>query len=177
MPTRVLYRSYKRDQKFEEGLVGFICDKWLWLNAKKLDLFRDSGIDSFWLDIKAYDDKVHHDLTGASNKWILKLPAEILERKFVLEVSSLYILGWVEIDQIRKIAELLAQVDSEIPYAIVAFFPEHEMTNVPSPNFQQMAEAFEATKDAGLKNVKLGNLGVFVKSNEEYEMLTKMNAI
>ena len=147
------------------------------LTPRNLDLFRDAEIDSFWLDIKAYDDKVHRSLTGASNKWILKLPAEIVEKDFVLEVSSVYIPNWVEADQIGKIAELLAQVDSKIPYAIVAFFPEHKLKNVPSPNFQQMVEAFEAAKDAGLENVKLGNLGRFVKNMEEYEMLSNMSAI
>ena len=147
------------------------------LTPKNLDIFRDAGIDSFWLDIKAYDEKVHRNLTGASNKWVLKLPAEIAERYFVLEVSSVYIPGWVETDQIGKIAELLAQVDSDIPYAIVAFFPEHELKHVPSPKFQQMVEAFEAAKDAGLTNVKLGNLGRFVKNTEEYEMLFNMGAI
>ena len=65
----------------------------------------------------------------------------------------------VETDQIGKIAELLAQVDPKIPYAIVAFLPEHELRHVQSPNFQQMIEAFEAAKEAGLKNVKLGNMG------------------
>lgn len=147
------------------------------LTHKNLDLFRDSGIDAFWLDIKAYDDGIHRKLTGASNKRILELPTKIVERGFVLEVSSLYIPSWVETDQMRKIAELLAQVDPEIPYAIIAFFPEHEMTDVPSPNLQQMVEAFEASRDAGLKNVKLGNLGMFVRSNEEYEMLAKMDAM
>ena len=98
-------------------------------------------------------------------------------RGFVLEVSSVYIPGWVETDQIGKIAELLAQVGGRIPYAIVAFFPEHKLKDVPSPNLQQMIEAFEASKDAGLKNVKLGNLGRFVKNMEEYDMLHNMGAI
>lgn len=147
------------------------------LTPRNLDLFRDAGMDSFWLDIKAYDDKAHRNLTGASNKWILKLPAKIVERNFVLEVSSVCIPGWVETDQIGKIAELLVQVDSTIPYAIVAFFPEHQLKQVPSPNFQQMVEAFEAAKDSGLKNVKLGNLGRFVKNREEYETLSKMAAV
>jgi len=66
---------------------------------------------SFWLDIKAYDDKVHRKLT-ASNKRILELPAETLERKFALEVSSLYIPDWVDAEQIRRIVEMLVQVDS-----------------------------------------------------------------
>lgn len=147
------------------------------LTPGNLDLFRDAEIDSFWLDIKAYDDKVHRDLTGASNKWILKLPAEIVERDFILEVSSVYIPGWVEADQIGKIAELLAQVDPKIPYAIVAFLPENKLDHVSSPNFRQMIEAFKAAKDAGLKNVKLGNLGRFVKNMEEYEMIFNMGAI
>ncbi len=91
-------------------------EKYLWvlfetngygLTPRNLDLFRDAGIDSFWLDIKAYKDKIHRNLTGASNKWILRLPAEIVERDFTLEVSSVYVPGWVEADQIGKIAELL----------------------------------------------------------------------
>jgi len=147
------------------------------LTAENLDLLRGSGMDAFWLDIKAYDDEVHLRLTGASNKRILELPAEILERKFFLEVSSLYIPGWVETDQITKIAELLAQVDREIPYAIVAFFPEHEMTNVRSPNLQQMVEAFQGSRDAGLKKVRLGNVPIFTRTDPEYEMLVKLGAI
>jgi len=147
------------------------------LTPRNLDLFSEAGIDSFWLDIKAYDEKVHKNLTGASNNWILKLPSEIVDKKFTLEVSSVCIPGWVETEQLKSIAALLAQVDPEIPYAIIAFIPENEMREVPPPNFQQMLEAFEAAKDAGLKKVKLGNLGMFVKTSEEYEMLAKVNAI
>ena len=147
------------------------------LSPKNLDLFRDAKIESFWLDIKSYDDNFNRNLTGASNKWVLKLPAEIVERCFVLEVSSVYIPSWVEIDQIGEIAELLAQIDSKIPYAIVEFFPEYKLKHAPYPNFQQMITSFEAAKDAGLKNVKLGNIGIFVKNMEEYKMLFKMGAI
>ena len=35
----------------------------------------------------------------------------------------------------------------------------------------------EAHKDAGLRKVKLGNLVMFVKSSEEYEMLAEVDAI
>ncbi|MEM2339564.1 MAG: hypothetical protein QXW83_05120, partial [Nitrososphaerales archaeon] len=115
--------------------------------------------------------------TGASNKWILKLPEEILNRGFVLEVSSLYIPNWVETDQIKKIAELLSQVDSTIPFTILAFFPEYKLTHIPSPNFQQMIEAYYSAKDAGLKNVKLGNAGIFVKTQNEYETLKALGCI
>jgi len=147
------------------------------LTPKNLDLFKESGIDSFWLDIKAYDDDVHRRLTGASNKWILRLPEEIVSRGFVLEVSSLYIPGWVETDQIKRIAELLAQVDSTTPFTIIAFFPEYELIDVPPPSLQQMVEAYYAAKDVGLKNVKLGNIGVFARTRGDYERLREIGCL
>ncbi|MEW6409736.1 MAG: hypothetical protein AB1488_06445 [Nitrospirota bacterium] len=36
-----------------------------------------------------------------------------------------------------------------------------------------MLEAYQAAKEAGLKNIRLGNLGVFVKSEKDYEILLK----
>ncbi|UCH02342.1 MAG: hypothetical protein JSV20_00660 [Candidatus Bathyarchaeota archaeon] len=146
------------------------------LTPHHLELFKEAEMDSFWLDIKAYDSKIHRNLTGTSNEYVLKLPAEIIERDFVLEVTSVYIPNWVEADQIKKIAELLAQIDTNIPYAIIAFLPEHKMNHGTSPNSPEMVNAFEAAKNAGLKNVKLGNLGQFVKNIEEYERLFKMAA-
>jgi len=46
-----------------------------------LDRYQQAGIDSFWLDIKAFDDEVvHRRLTGVSYNRILKLPAELKAR-------------------------------------------------------------------------------------------------
>jgi len=42
------------------------------LTSQNLDLFRNAGIDAFWLDIKAYDREAHRRLTGASNEWVLE---------------------------------------------------------------------------------------------------------
>jgi len=147
------------------------------LTPRNLDLFSEAGIDSFWLDIKAYDEKVHKNLTGASNKWILRLPSEIFGREFTQEVSSVYIPGWVETDELRSIAASLAQVDPEIPYAIIAFLPEHQLSHVPPPSFQQMVEAYNAARDSGLKKVRLDNIGLFVRTTEEYEVLASIGAV
>jgi pyruvate-formate lyase-activating enzyme len=147
------------------------------LTANNLKTFDESGVDSFWLDIKAFDDKIHRRLTGSSNQQVLDLPAKITDKGFMLEVSSVYIPGWVEKDQIESIAQILANVDSSIPYAIIAFFPENKLKNVSSPNYNQMLEAFNVSKKAGLENVKLGNLGRFVKNIGEYEQLFKIGAI
>ncbi len=141
------------------------------LTPQNLERFMNAGIDAFWLDIKAYDEEVHRRLTGVTNEWVLNLPGEILKRGFVLEVLSLYIPGWVETDQIKEIADLLVAVDKNIPYTILAFFPEYQMKNVPPPTLEKMLSAYEAATAAGLKHVRLGNLGVFIKTEQDYEKL------
>ncbi len=141
------------------------------LSSKNLESFRESGIDSFWLDIKAYDEEIHKRLTGAPNKWILKLPDAIIENDFVLEVLTLYIPGWVEKDQIENIAKVLVKVDARIPFTILAFFQEYKLTDVPPPNLNQMIETYLAVKDTGLKNVRMGNIGIFAKTEADLETL------
>ncbi len=143
------------------------------LTSENLDVYKASGIDSFWLDIKAFDNNVHRRLTGVDNTMILRLPEEILKKGFTLEVLSLFIPGWVETDQIKEIAKLLAKVDVEIPFTILAFFGEYKLKDIPSPNLNQMLGAYRASKEAGLKNVRLGNLGVFIKTDKDLEIFQK----
>jgi len=86
-------------------------------------------------------------------------------------VLSLFIPGWMEADQIEEIARILMEVEPQIPYTILAFFPEYQLMDVPSPNLEQMLEAYAKVKDVGLKNVRLGNIGMFVRTEEDLELL------
>ncbi len=141
------------------------------LTLNNLDYLQDSGVDSFWLDIKAYDDDKHKWLTGCSNENILKLPKEIIERGFVLEVLSLFIPGLVESDELESIAQSLIAVDGSIPFTILAFFPEYRMKVYKSPSVTEMVEAYHRVKTTGLKNIRLGNIGVFARTKEDQEYL------
>ena len=125
--------------------------------------------------VDVFKGDVHKKLTGVENDSILKLPEEILKRDFSLEVLFLYIPGWVETDQIEKIAKLLAKVNSEIPFTILAFFGEYKLNNTPSPNLNQMLKAYQAAKEAGLENVRLGNLGQFVFAGDEVATSSSMS--
>jgi len=140
------------------------------LTPKNLDLLRDAGVDSFWLDIKAYDENTYKKLCGTTNRWILKTPEWILERGFVLEVCTLYIPGWVEIDQIKAIAKIIADLDVEIPFTILAYFPEYKL-KARSPTLMEMIRAYLAVEEVGLKNVKFGNIGVFAKTQRDLDIL------
>jgi pyruvate-formate lyase-activating enzyme len=147
------------------------------LTPRNLDMLQTSGVDAFWLDIKAWNDETHRWLTGGTNTHILKLPARILQRGFVLEVLSLYIPEVVETDQLEKIARHLAGVEPALPFTILAFFPEHRMTGHRPPTTPEMISAYERAKAAGLQNVRLGNLGVFVKTQADQELLTRHVAV
>lgn len=141
------------------------------LTPTNLDLLAAAGLDSFWLDIKAYDADLYRHLCGTDNTTVLTAPAEILQRGMVLEVLTVYIPGWVETDEFRTIAHHLAALDPAIPYTILAFFPAYRLSQVPSPTLAQMLEAYRAVREAGLVNVKLGNCGRFAQTSEKWEAL------
>ncbi len=141
------------------------------LTPENLDLLREAGVDSFWLDIKAFDEETHRWLTGCSNSEILTLPEEMCKRGFVLEALSLYIPKVVETPQLREIGILLSRLDRNIPFTILAFFPENQMKDYRHPNAQEMVEAFHEVKATGLKKVRLGNTGLFAQGDEDYRLL------
>ena len=141
------------------------------LTPQNLDDLKDSGVDAFWLDIKAFDAESHRWLTGCANDRILKLPQEMIRRGFVLEVLSLLIPGLVEADDLENIARVLKAVDRQIPFTILAFFPEYKMKEFASPNVAQMVAAYQRVKAVGLTNVRLGNVGVFARSAEDQACL------
>jgi pyruvate-formate lyase-activating enzyme len=141
------------------------------LTPENLDILAQAGLDAFWLDIKAYDEELYRKLCGTTNDWILKAPAEILKRGFTLEVLTLFIPGWVETGQIARIASLICQLDEDVPFTILAFFPAFLMADSPRPTLSQMLEAYNAVKEVGLRNVKLGNYSVFAQTDEDWDRL------
>ena len=165
------YEQCTRRIKTQTNLRVLIETNGYGLTSQNLDRLKDSGVDAFWLDIKAHDAQKHQWLTGCSNDHILKLPEKILNRGFTLEVLSLYIPELVESDELEKIARNLAAVEPAIPFTILAFFPEHQMKNFRSPKTKEMVDAYTKVKSAGLQNIRLGNLGVFVQDDEDLDYL------
>jgi pyruvate-formate lyase-activating enzyme len=143
------------------------------LTPKNLDLFQKAGLDSYWLDIKAYDEDLYKKLCGTSNKTILKAPKEIIKRNFILEVLTVYIPNLIEIEQFKKITELIVDVDNNIPFHILAFFPQYKLKNHPAPNLDEILQTFKIVKESGLKQIQIGNVGVFAKTEEEIKKLIK----
>ena len=71
------------------------------------------------------------------------------------------------------IARHLADVDPSIPFTILAFFPEYRMERHRSPTLSEMIAAYEGVKSSGLKKVRLGNQGIFIKTEADRDLFNK----
>jgi pyruvate-formate lyase-activating enzyme len=166
-----------------EKIKGVSKDLWVLLETngygltpKNLEIYAEKGIDAFWLDIKAFTEESYHKLCGTTNEHILSSVESIINHGFTLEVLTLYIPGLVETDEHIRIAELLSEKDSKIPTTLLAFFPCYKLL-VPenrAPTAQEMIRSYTAMREAGLKNIRMGNLGVFVKSNQDRQFLNEV---
>jgi len=141
------------------------------LTKQNLEVLASGGVDAFWLDIKAYDRELYRRLCGADNETVLKAPELIVDMGFMLEALTVYIPGWVEVEEFKRIAELLASVDPDIPFTVLAFFPAHKLSDVRPPNVLELAKAVAAAREAGLKKVRVGNVGMAAKTVEELRLL------
>jgi pyruvate formate lyase activating enzyme len=75
-----------------------------------------------------------------------------------LHASTLLIPGYVSLEEIRKISEFLARLDSSIPYSLLAFYPTFLMADLPFTSREFAIKAYKVAKEAGLEKVRIGNV-------------------
>jgi pyruvate formate lyase activating enzyme len=114
-------------------------------------------------DLKAFDEELHRALTGISNRRTLdnfSRAARCLGEQAgpsLLVASTLLVPGYIDAEQVAKIASFIASIDSGIPYSLLAFAPNYCMGDLPFTSHREAQEAERAARGAGLKNVRLGN--------------------
>ncbi len=128
--------------------------------ALRLSL-RSGGCIKF--DLKAFDEQLHLALCGISNKRTLtnfaRAAARSRERPEppLVVASTLLVPGYVDGDQVGKVAEFIASIDPDIPYSLLAFAPHFRMGDLPYTTAAHAREAEAAARAAGLRNVRIGN--------------------
>jgi pyruvate formate lyase activating enzyme len=129
---------------------------------RAVQLALDSG-GCVKFDLKAFDEMVHIGLTGVSNRRTLenfarasRLHDRRLQPPLVI-ASTLLVPGYVDADQVFKIARFVADLDPRIPYALLAFAPQFYMADLPRTSLHQAREAEAAAHAAGLEKVRIGN--------------------
>ncbi|MBC7099246.1 hypothetical protein H5T52_09050 [Candidatus Bipolaricaulota bacterium] len=57
----------------------------------------------------------------------------------------------------EKIANFLSKLSPDIPYVLLAFSPQHMMTDLPLLTWEEAEKCLKVAEGAGLKKVYLGN--------------------
>jgi pyruvate formate lyase activating enzyme len=114
-------------------------------------------------DLKAFDPVPSRVLTSADNQQVLRnfeQAAEILIRgteRPRLTATTLLVPGYVDADEVRRIAAFVARISPRIPYSLLAFHPHFQMQDLPRTSDAHAQAAAQAARAAGLETVGVGN--------------------
>ena len=115
-------------------------------------------------DLKAHDDNLHKALTGVTNKRTLenfaRAAAYIPQRREppLVIASTLLVPGYVDVQEVSRLAAYIASLDPTIPYSLLGFHPHFFMPDLPRTSVRHARECEQAAREAGLANVHIGNL-------------------
>jgi len=131
------------------------------LKAAELSLVSGGNIK---FDLKTWNPNLNLALCGVSNDPTLK-SFKLIGEKFVkmrpemplLTASTLLVPGYIDVEEIGSIAHFIGQIDSKIPYTLLAFYPQYVMTDLPTTSREQANQCYENAKQY-LENVRIGNI-------------------
>jgi pyruvate formate lyase activating enzyme len=135
-------------------------------NARLLDRAVELSLASggcIKFDLKAADENLHIALTGASNRQTLQNFARAARRfnerpKTPLVIAStLLVPGYVDAEEVGRIARFIASIHPGIPYSLLGFAPHFFICDLPRTSVGHALEAEQAARAAGLTNVHIGN--------------------
>ncbi len=119
------------------------------------------------IDWKAWTPSIYEALTGVDGAKAVRrlmenarLVAEMGRERPdppLLVVSVLLVPGYVDAEEVGRIAEYVASLPSEVPMVLLAFPPDHLMTDLPPTSRRHMEEAVRAAREAGVREVYVGN--------------------
>jgi pyruvate formate lyase activating enzyme len=120
-------------------------------------------------DLKTWDEGLHLALCGVTNRKTLdnfKKLAELSHTRLeppLLIASTLLVPGYVDETEISGIAHFIADLNPDIPYSLLGFYPNFLFDDLPTTSRSHALRCKEAAADAGLSNVHLGNLHLLGK--------------
>jgi pyruvate formate lyase activating enzyme len=115
-------------------------------------------------DLKTWNEELNIALCGVSNKPTLENFKMIAEKFYkqrpelpVLSASTLLIPGYIDVEEVENIAEFISEIDPNIPYTLLAFYPCYVMNDLPTTSRKQALECKKAA-EKHLKNTRVGNM-------------------
>jgi pyruvate formate lyase activating enzyme len=111
------------------------------------------------IDLKSFDDRFYREHCGARLEPVLETIERHKRRGIWIEVTTLIIPTLNDADEdLRDVAEFIADVGVEIPWHVSRFAPAYQLTDVPSTPIDTLQRARAIGREAGLRYVYQGNV-------------------
>lgn len=130
---------------------GYISEKAL----RKISPYLDAAN----IDLKSMSGDFYRKICGAKLQPILDNIKLYHDLGIWVEVTTLIIPGYNDSnDELKKIAEFIKKIDSNIPWHVTGFYPAYKLNDAPPTSIEKLRTAAEIGKKAGLKHVYQGNI-------------------
>ena len=124
-------------------------------------------LDAANVDLKYFKDESYRKICGGSLQPVLDSIKLMKELGIWVEVTTLVVPGSNDSpEELKGIAEFLAEVDKFMPWHISRFFPNYKFTDLDATSETTLKIAEEIGYKAGLKYVYVGNVSGF--GNDTY---------
>jgi pyruvate formate lyase activating enzyme len=127
------------------------------------ELSFDSG-GCIKFDLKAWSESLHIALCGVSKRRTLenfKLLSKYINKRpspHFLLASTLLVPGYIDKEEVSRIAASISSLSPDIPYSLLAFHPQFLMNDLPPTAERHARECLSQAKAQGLRNVRLRNV-------------------
>lgn len=161
--SRIAYEKAKA----EERILRICWETNGYMNPKLAEKAAEYALESggnIKFDLKTWSEELNITLCGVSNKPTLanfKMIGEKFYKKRkelpVLSASTLLVPGYIDNEEVENIAKFMSEIDQNIPYTLLAFYPCYVMNDLPTTSKKQALECQKAA-EKHLKNTKIGNM-------------------
>jgi len=167
MPFVIASAKLIREKSEEEQRIIRIClETNLNISPQSLNEIARISLESgggIKADIKCWSPEILYALCGVkidlpyeNFKRIGRLHKERPEVPFA-RASTLLVPGYVEDEEIKRIASFIADIDTTIPYSLLAFHPTYYMEDMPYTKREDAERYMKICRREGLEKVRIGN--------------------
>lgn len=168
MPHALKVSQRALEKARERGRILRVCweTNGYWkaeFSLKAAELSFTSG-GNIKFDLKTWDENLNRALCGVSNKPTLgrfeTIGKKIFEERSelpILTASTLLIPGYIDVEEVRNLASFISEIDPQIPYTLLAFYPQYVLTDLPTTSRHLARQCSDVAK-MYLKNVRIGNI-------------------
>jgi pyruvate formate lyase activating enzyme len=135
------------------------------LALKAAELSLKSG-GNLKFDLKTWNLDLNMALCNVSNEPTFKAFKAIGENFFekrieppILTASTLLVPGYVDAEEVTKIARFISETNPRIPYTLLAFYPQYVLNDLPTTSRQQAKRCYDAARKY-VENVRVGNINL-----------------